>query len=300
MSAILPAAACASPPDRSGFLRDATIEMTAKDIAKLSAAVEAGFRPRAVFIPALPGEDPAARIAAIRAVAGLGIEPVPHISARRLGSQAELDGFLDQVCGDAGVRRLLIVGGDPTTPHGPFADSRAVIRALSAQRRGLRRIGLAGHPEGHPDMPGDQPTQVLAAKIGALADDGVESEIVTQFSFDSDRVADWIAHLRANGILVPVAIGLPGPTRITTLLKFAARCGVGASAKVVAKYGFSLTRVLGSAGPETFIDGLLRNLDRGAAPETTANVRAHLYPFGGFAETAQWLTDKCGPQAQDR
>jgi methylenetetrahydrofolate reductase (NADPH) len=108
--------------------------------------------------------------------------------------------------------------------------------------------------------------------------------IVTQFAFDAERVLDWLATLRAEGIDCPVRIGLPGPAGIKRLLQFAARCGVGASASVMKKYGVSITNLLGSAGPDKLVETLGERL----GPEH-GRVRLHFYPFGGLAVTAQWI-----------
>jgi len=265
----------------SCLLGGASLEVTAKDAARLAAEAP-GLRPSAIFIPWLPGEGFEPRLKAAAALRRAGQEPVPHVSARRLESRIALRDQLARLSGEAGVTRLLLVAGDPQTPLGPYADSLSVIEDTDFAAFGIARIGLAGHPEGHPQMPGRE-TETLRRKIAALAAQDVEAEIVTQFSFDPDLVADWLRSLRGQGIAVPAAIGLPGPAKVATLLKFAARCGVGASARAVAKYGFSLSRLFGNAGPEAFVARLA---------ESTAGdpaLRLHIYPFGGFSETAGWL-----------
>ncbi len=110
--------------------------------------------------------------------------------------------------------------------------------------------------------------------------------IVTQFSFDPDAVLDWLVQLRARGLDTPVRVGIPGPASIKALLRFAARCGVGASASVMKKYGISLTNLIGSAGPDKLVDSFARQLDESHGP-----VRLHFYPFGGMVKTAEWIVD---------
>jgi methylenetetrahydrofolate reductase (NADPH) len=83
-----------------------------------------------------------------------------------------------------------------------------------------------------------------------------------------------------------VRLGGPGPARIQRLLSFAARCGVGASASVMKKYGISLGNLIGSAGPDKLVDTFAREL----GPEH-GRVRLHFYPFGGLRKTVEWIQD---------
>jgi len=217
-------------------------------------------------------------------VRSLGFEPMPHFSARRIASEEEFRGYLEGVVDEAGVRRAFVIAGDPSAPEGPFADSAALIQTGAFEAAGLTAIGLAGHPEGHPAMTAAQCHAVLAAKCAAVAARGMAPLIVTQFAFDAAPVLRWLEELRGQGIDAPVRIGVPGPAGIKTLLRFAARCGVGASGAVLAKYGISLSRLIGAAGPDKFVDALAAGLGPQHGP-----VRLHFYPFGGLERTARWI-----------
>lgn len=261
-----------------------SLEMTAGDLAALEAAAGAIAPETPIAITWLPGETVEARIAAARAVRALGFEPMPHFSARRIASAAEFEDYLARAVAEAGVRRCFVIAGDPAEASGPFADSSALIATGAFERAGIAAIGLAGHPEGHPAMSEDQCWDVLAAKVAQVEGRGMAALIVTQFAFDAAPILSWLAELRARGIAAPVRIGVPGPAGIKTLLRFAARCGVGASASVLAKYGISLSRLIGTAGPDRFVDALSAGL--GAQH---GMVRLHFYPFGGLARTVEWI-----------
>lgn len=261
-----------------------SLEMTAKDIGSLRAAAPA-IRPTApVAVTFLPNEDPAARTAAVKAVRDLGFEPMPHFSARRIGSAADFEGYLAAAVAEAGVKRCFVIAGDPSTPEGPFPDSMALIASGAFERHGIAAIGVGGHPEGHPNMSEEQGFTVLEAKCAEIVARGMAPLVVTQFAFDAGRVLSWLAALRARGLDTPVRIGIPGPAGIKTLLRFAARCGVGASTAVLAKYGISVGKLFGSAGPDKLVDAL----DRGLGPEH-GPVRLHFYPFGGLEKTVEWI-----------
>ena len=263
-----------------------SLEMTAKDIAGLTEAAPLIAPGTPVAVTFLPGEEPQARVEAAKAVRALGFEPMPHFSARRIPSREAFESYLQAVVREAEVRRCFVIAGDPPTPEGPFADSTSMIDTGAFERAGIQAIGIGGHPEGHPNMTEQQCWDVLAAKSANIKDRGMAPLIVTQFAFDAERLLAWLKELRARGLDAPVRLGVPGPAGIKTLLRFAARCGVGASASVMSKYGLSITNLLGSAGP----DKLVAALAAGLGPEH-GPVRLHFYPFGGLKRTAEWINE---------
>lgn len=270
----------------AGITEGFSLEMTAKDVASLREAAPLIPAITPVAVTYLPGEDTASRVAAAVAVRELGYEPMPHFSARRIASQEEFEHYLQTAVREAGIERCFVVAGDPSEPQGCFADSSALIGTGAFERAGIRAIGIGGHPEGHPHMSPDQVWDVLAHKIADIEQRGMAPLIVTQFGFDADPFLDWLKELRAQGIDVPVRIGVPGPAGIKTLLRFAARCGVGASAAVMAKYGLSLSGLIGSAGPDKLVDAFAARLG-----SEHGRVRLHFYPFGGLSKTAEWIAD---------
>ncbi|WP_346958800.1 methylenetetrahydrofolate reductase [uncultured Arthrobacter sp.] len=273
------------------LIQDFSLEMTGKDIPALNEAknqIPPGTRINVTF---LGNEDLEMRVAAAKAVRDLGFVPVPHISARRLKSQGQLEEFLGRLQEVGAAEHVFAVGGDPATPEGPYEDSLAVIRSGILQRFGVREVGIGGYPEGHPDIPKDRLWGALEDKAAALAEQELGAVILTQFAFDTDPVADWIDAVRAKGIKAPIRVGTPGPAGIKRLLGFARRFGVGANAMIVKKYGFSLTNLMGDAGPDRFVNDLAAVLAAhtpGAQPQIGGRVGLHFYTFGGLLATAEW------------
>jgi methylenetetrahydrofolate reductase (NADPH) len=274
--------------DRHADLLDKySIEMTAKDIAHLEEAADVIPKGTKIPVTFLPGETFEMRVAAARRVKELGFLPIPHISARRLASQAELEGYLASLQREVGTDHAFVVAGDPPQPMGPYEDALSIIRSGLLGQYGIRRVGISGYPEGHPEIGSDKLWQAMRDKQIAIQERGHDFAVVTQFSFDAEPVLEWLEQVRAAGVHATVRVGVPGPASVKRLLAFAARCGVGASTKVMQKYGLSITRLLSTAGPDRIVQEYAERLD----PARHGHVLLHFYPFGGLRATAEWVRD---------
>jgi methylenetetrahydrofolate reductase (NADPH) len=271
----------------SALIGTYSIEMTAKDGDALRDAKDIIPQGTSVSVTFLAGETAPARVAAARQVKNYGFHPRPHISARRLSSAQELESFLADLAAQAQIDRAFVVAGDLGTPAGPYFDALAVIKSGLLGKYGVRNVGISGYPEGHPDFSAEKLWKALRDKHQVMTDLGHSYDIITQFGFDAKPVLEWLEQLRGTGITAPVRIGVSGPASVKTLLRFAARCGVGASASVMAKYGVSITKLLNTAGPDALISEFAGSID----PAKHGQVHLHFYPFGGLAKTAQWVRD---------
>lgn len=284
-------------PNREAALQlvdDFSLEMTGKDIPGLTEAKDSIPQGTKVNVTFLGNEDLEMRVAAAKAVRELGFVPVPHISARRLASQAQLEEFLGRLQEVGATEHVFSVGGDPATPEGPYPDSLSVIRSGILQKYGVREVSIAGYPEGHPDIADDVLWRHLEDKSAALKEQGLDAVILTQFAFDTDPVMSWIDAVRAKGIDTQIRVGTPGPAGIKRLLGFARRFGVGANAMIVKKYGFSLTNLMGTAGPDRFVTDLSTLL---AEDPDAGRVGLHFYTFGGLLATSDWVRQFNAAQA---
>jgi methylenetetrahydrofolate reductase (NADPH) len=210
-----------------------SLEMTGKDVPGLEEArraIPAGTKINVTF---LGNEDLDMRVSAAAAVKDMGFVPVPHISARRLSSQGQLEEFLGRLQEVGATEHVFAVGGDPAEPEGPYPDSLSVIRTGLLQQYGVKEVSIAGYPEGHPDIPNDVLWRHLEDKSAALKEQGLDAVILTQFAFDTDPVTSWIKGVRDRGIDTQIRVGTPGPAGIKRLVSFARRFGVGANAMIV-------------------------------------------------------------------
>jgi methylenetetrahydrofolate reductase (NADPH) len=270
----LPAAVARVVSLMSGFSIEATRPSDA-DIAALS-VVPRGTQ---IYVSAVPNRPADESVSAAVRLRAAGFEPVPHIAVRNFSSASTLDDFLARLQGEAEVRRALVIAGD-RSQCGPFKRAHDAIDSGVFRRRGIRSIGIAGYPDGHPKIGPDELQRALAEKIAAAEATGLAVEIVTQFCFDARTILDYVARLRAFGFEQPVRAGLAGPTSLSALLRYASRCGVRASAQALAQRAGLVRQLFALAVP----DDLVRSL-ADAAP---ARVSVHFFSFGGLPATARW------------
>jgi methylenetetrahydrofolate reductase (NADPH) len=257
-----------------GFSIEAT-RPSATDIAEL-AMLKRGTR---VYLSAVPNRPPDESLAAAMQIRAAGLEPVPHVAVRNFASEQALDDFLARLNGEASVDNILVIAGD-RNECGPFRRALDAIDNGVLRRRGIRSIGIAGYPQGHPRIGDDELNRALAEKIAAAEATGLNPEIVTQFCFDARSILDFVARLRGFGFDHRVRVGLVGPTSLTSLMRYAARCGVRASAQGLARRSGLMRQMFALATP----DDLIRSL----AEAALAGVVPHFFSFGGVAATGRW------------
>jgi len=279
------AAAAAAAPRRH-LLATVSLEATPKQIARCAGIADRLPAGTAVYLPALPSTTEPDRLAAARTLAAAGLRPVPHIAARRLASRGALVSML-AAYRDAGVDTAMLVAGDVAPPAGPFASTLAVLAPGLLERYGIGRLGVAGHPEGHPAVRPAELDRALAEKVAYARASGAELWLVTQFAFDATPLVDWQARLRAAGLVLPVRAGVPGPATARTLMSYAWQCGVAVSARVLARRP-DAARLLGRWAPDAIVADLAAH--RVADPDSLIT-GLHLFPFGGLDAALDWLAD---------
>jgi methylenetetrahydrofolate reductase (NADPH) len=238
-----------------------------------------------VTITFLPGDNYRHNVETATALRCAGYNPVPHIAAREMPSREALDDFLERLRGEADITRILLIAGDTALARGPFKSSLDICASGLLEARGIARLSVAGHPEGHPYLETVEALAVLEAWRGWGRANAIQVEVMTQFCFESAPILGWIGDLRARGIDLPVIVGLAGPATPATLMKFALRCGIGNSMRAVRSQIGRFGRLLTDTGP----DDVLRGLQ--SAPElATAPIAGfHLFPFGGLRKSGDWV-----------
>ena len=229
-----------------------------------------------VYITMIPGVDCRDTIEAAIVIQIKGKQAIPHIAARSFSSPEVLKKCLS-VLQDAGIKRVLLIGGGVPEPTGKYASVMDLLKTGLFAEYGINSFDFAGHPEGNPDDPKSE--YHMLEKLQWTKEHEFSSRIVTQWSLDAKKTNNWISDLREKGVSNPIHIGVPGPSTVKSLMRFAKVCGVKASTQVLRKQGLNISKLMFVNKPDKIISKL------------SGYDQLHLYPFGGIAKSAAWLID---------
>ncbi|MDQ1847979.1 methylenetetrahydrofolate reductase [Gemmobacter fulvus] len=289
-------AAATPDADTEAFLKGYSIEVmprTAEKVEDFRALLPKGTRVYIAHIEGTPIED---MVATARRLADEGFVVMPHFPARIIPDRATLADWLARYKGEAGVKQALLLGGGVNTPAGEFDASMQLIE--TGLFDGFERLHVAGHPEGNKDIDKDGGDRIVMQALKwkqAFAErSDAQMAIATQFCFEADPVIAWADRLAAEGIKLPIHIGVAGPAKLQTLIKFAIACGVGPSLRVLQKRAMDVTKLLMPYEPTEFVAALAAH--KAKHPEFGIE-SVHFFPLGGIKTNATWATDYGGASA---
>ncbi len=260
-----------------------SIEVTPAGATKIDSFLACLSPGTTVNVTFLPGSNPMETVEVAKRLHNEGMNAVPHLAARSLKDLDQIDTLLAAYRAEAGVDEVLIIGGGVDQPVGAFDNSLQILETGLLQKHGIRRIGVAGHPEGSPDISQIEITEALGAKNELAKSEGFEMYIETQFCFEAPIVLAWEKIVREAGNELPIRIGIPGPATIKTLFKFAQISGIGPSMRFISKQARNVTKLMTMQSPHLLISGLAK----GMAEDPDCLIKHfHFYPFGGFSKTA--------------
>ncbi|MDC0062890.1 methylenetetrahydrofolate reductase [Candidatus Puniceispirillum sp.] len=260
-----------------------SIEVTPAGATKIDSFAASLSPGTTVNVTFLPGSDPMETVAVAKRLHNEGMNAVPHLAARSLKDTDQIDSLLTSYRAEAGVDEVLIIGGGVDQPVGAFDNSLQILETGLLQKHGIRRVGVAGHPEGSPDISQIEIAEALGAKNEFAKREGLKMYIETQFCFEAPIVLEWEKAVRAAGNELPIRIGVPGPATIKTLFRFAQISGIGPSMRFISKQARNVAKLMTVQSPHL----LLSDLAQGMADDSDCLIEHfHFYPFGGFAKTA--------------
>ncbi|MXZ80409.1 MAG: metFprotein [Gammaproteobacteria bacterium] len=267
------------------LLADFTTEVTPGSAARVADFRDHLREGTVVYITFLPGSDFDDTVRVAARLRKEGFIPVPHFAARSIPDRKTLDDYLARSVGEAGVDHVLCIAGAVDKPVGEFSDSTQILDTGLFDRHGIRKIAVAGHPEGSPDMSDEAIMSALKWKNAFHQRTDADMYLVTQFVFESDPIIAWDRMLGEEGNALPIRIGIPGLATIKTLLMHAKACGIGPSMKYLTRQSRNIAKLMTVNTP----DVLVRNLAgyRESAPETGI-AGVHMYPLGGLRRSAIW------------
>jgi methylenetetrahydrofolate reductase (NADPH) len=267
------------------LLHEYSAEVTTPDRKSLDSAALMMRPCSRVYIASLPTDAPDAQVAVAARLTQAGLIPVPHIVARNIKDHKTLDWLLHRLTYEGGVDRALVLGGDRDTPAGAFDSSLQIIRTGLLEKHGIKKIAIGCYPEGHPRIPDDVLDRALIDKIEAAGQAGLEVILISQLCFDATPIITFLKRIRRMGITAPMRVGVAGPAKITTLLKYAAICGVGASLRALRERSSLTMNLLSGETPEAILREIAKA--RAAAPELNIS-GVHFFTFASLAKSIEW------------
>jgi methylenetetrahydrofolate reductase (NADPH) len=279
--------------ETSRFLGGWSIEVmprTAEKVEDFRAILPPGTR---VYVAHIDGTEIADMVATARRIAGQGFAVMPHFPARSIADRATLADWIARYREEAGVTQGLILAGGRRDPAGEFQSSMDLLG--TGLFDGFERLHLAGHPEGNKDIDPDGSDRMVMESLRwkqAFAErTDAQVALATQFCFDAAPVIAWMDRLKAEGVRLPVHIGIAGPAKLQTLIKFAIACGVGPSLQVLQKRAMDVTKLLLPYEPDEVVEALAAYK---AANPGFGIEQVHLFPLGGIAAAATWANARTG------
>jgi methylenetetrahydrofolate reductase (NADPH) len=285
----------AASPELESFLKGYSIEVmprTAERVPSFQEILPKGTRVYIAHLEGTPIED---MVNTARRVAREGYTVMPHLPARIIKDQATLKDWLNQYQGEANVDQALLLAGGVVTPHGDFESSLQLLETGLFDQMGFKRLHVAGHPEGNKDIDPDGSTKNVEKamhwkqKFSERTD--AEMALATQFAFEAGPIIQWADAVKEAGVDIPIHIGIAGPAKLQTLIKFAIACGVGPSLKVLQKRAMDVTKLLLPYEPTQVLTELAIHKAQNPAFNIT---HVHFFPLGGIKTNATWMIENGG------
>ena len=280
-------------PAIEAFAHGYSIEVMPRTAEKVDSFRDLLPRGTRVYIAHIEGTPITDMVATAKRLANEGFPVMPHFPARIIPDRATLTDWIARYQGEAGVDQALLLGGGVNTPAGDFDSSMQMME--TGLFDSFKRLHVAGHPEGNKDIDRDGGDAIVLQALRwkqAFADrSDAAFAIATQFCFEADPVIAWVDRLAAERIRLPIHIGVAGPAKLQTLIKFAIACGVGPSLRVLQRRAMDVTKLLLPYEPTDVVAALAAH--KAANPDFGIE-QVHFFPLGGIKTNAAWVTENGG------
>ena len=265
----------------------ASIEILPTQVIKAPPLSELFAEGTEIYLPLLRGDDLNLSVTAAKKILGERMVATPHLAARSVPGASQLDEWLHELA-EAGCNRLMLIAGDPLTHQGPYRDTLDVLSSGLLEKHGFIHLGVAAHPDGHVHASESDVRSALEIKKTYAREKNVHMWVVTQFVFDMKNFAKWLDEWQEAFDFLPLHVGLAGPSSLASLVRYAARCGVATSVKMLLTNRNS-RRLMSSWNP----DDQLKELYELCGNHVSRRLKGlHLFPFGGLESAARWLDEE--------
>ena len=272
------------------FLDDFSIEVMPRTASKIESFKEILPQNTRVYIAHIEGVPIEEMVETAKRISGEGFAVMPHFPARIIKDQNTLEDWINRYQNEAGIEQALLLAGGVTNPHGDYTSSMQLVETELFEKYNFKHLHFAGHPEGNKDIDPDSSNknidQALSWKQKFKERTDINLALTTQFCFEASPVIEWADSLIKNGIDIPVHIGVAGPAKLQTLIKFSIACGVGPSLRVLQKRAKDVKKLLLPFEPNDFLETLAEHKKANPSFNIT---NVHFFPLGGINVNASWI-----------
>ena len=272
------------------FLTDFSIEVMPRTAAKIESFKEILPKNTRVYIAHIEGVPIDEMVQTAKRISSEGFNVMPHFPARIIKDKSTLEEWINIYQGEAGINQALLLAGGVNKPHGVFESSMQLVETELFEKYNFKNLHFAGHPEGNKDIDNDSSNKNVddalqwKQKFNERSD--IDIAITTQFCFEAEPVIEWANSLTNNGINIPIHIGVAGPAKLQTLIKFSIACGVGPSLRVLQKRAKDVKKLLLPFDPNDFLETLAKHKKEN--PKFNIS-NIHFFPLGGINTNASWI-----------
>ena len=276
------------------FLDGFSVEVTPKAASKIKNFEDYIPSGTLVYIAHIEGTPIDEMVETAKKINDQGFCAMPHFPARIIKDKNVLEDWISRYKNEANVSNALLIAGGANKPYGEYDSSIQLIESELFDKADFNNLHIAGHPEGSMDIDPDGSTtnvdQALSWKNEFSKRTDANMAITTQFSFDASSVISWANNIKEAGIDIPVHIGIAGPAKLQTLLRYSIECGVGASIKIIQKRAKDLTKLLLPYKPTNIITELATY----KADNPSFNIeKVHFFPLGGIKQVSDFVKEAC-------
>ena len=274
------------------FLNNFSIEVTPRAVAKIENLSELIPTGTLVYIAHIEGTPIEEMVKTAKKINEQGYATMPHFPARIIKDKKTLKEWISKYQNEANVKSALLLGGGVNKPYGEYDSSIQLIESELFDLAGFEKLYIAGHPEGNKDIDPDGSTknidQALSWKNEYKNRTDADMAITTQFCFDSKTVINWANDIKNKGVDIPIHIGIAGPAKLQTLLRYSIECGIGASIKILQKRALDLTKLLLPYKPTSIINELAEY--KSINPDFNIE-KVHFFPLGGIKQVSKFVQE---------
>ena len=285
-------------PALEAFLKDFSIEVMPRTAAKIESFKELLPQNTRIYIAHIEGTPIHEMVDTAKRLSQEGYNVMPHFPARIIENKKVLIDWINRYKNEAGVKDALLLAGGGNHPYGDFHSSMDLLDSGEFDKAGFTNLHVAGHPEGNMDIDQDGSTKNVDSAISWKQEFSKRTDakmaMATQFCFESGPVIEWADRMASIGVDIPIHIGVAGPAKLQTMIKFSMACGVGASLRVLKRRAKDVTKLLLPFKPDQFLTELAEH--KSLNPDFLIT-NVHFFPLGGIKTNANWTIENGGTSA---